>query len=300
MSLKFSAAVERAVSYVYRHGRPVDAAELACHLGHCDFSAAVAALSGYRNADAGFGHALEPDVRHRASTTLATNTAMQTMVRLKVPGYNDLIQGAMRFYVETYDADLIDWPLVTEAAKAAPCAPWWKGYDPKQWTGLNPRAEVLSYFIRFDYNAHEKLAADVRRAVLSELAKHEPLEQHAAQCVARLLRTPGIDSTLERACREKLERDLPKLLPKTKEDCKGYVLKPLTIARRPNSVLAGLVTHAIKMQHEHEFETQSPDGSWGPAWSWSDQDPTAWSQAEPEWRSIITMLTASSLAAYGA
>lgn len=291
-------SIERAVKYVYRQGRPVDAAELAFHLERGRADAAVEALSAYRTPDGGFGHALEPDVRAESSTVYATTIALQCMVRLKVDGYHPLVQGAMRYLVEHYDLRTAGWALVDDAAKAAACAPWWKGYDAAQWSELNPRAEILSYFVRFDHGRHDALAEEIRRKVLSRLAKEDALDKHDAQCVARLLRSPGIDGTLERACREALERDLPKLLPKTKAEMAGYALKPMTIARRPNSVLAGLVQDRVPAQHEYELETQSPDGSWGPAWNWGEASKD-WTLAEREWRSQLTMFTTSSLYAYG-
>jgi hypothetical protein len=256
------------------------------------------ALYAYRNTDGGFGWGIEPDVRWEGSTVLGTTMALQTLVRIKADGYHPLVQGAMRYLVEQYDLRTGNWALVNEGAKAVVGAPWWRGYEPSQPGELNPRAEILSYFVRFDHGQHAAMAEEVRRRVISRLSKEEPLEMHEAQCVARLLRTPGIDSTLERACREALERDLGKLLPKTREECAGYVLKPMTIARRPNSVLAGLVEHAVPVQHEYELSVQGKDGSWGPSWSWSDQDPAGWAEAERDWKSLLTMFTASSLFAY--
>lgn len=292
------ASVERAAAYVYRQGRPVDAAELAFHLGRGRADVVLEVLYAYRNSDGGFAHAIEPDVRAHTSTVLATTMALQTMVRVKADGYHPLVQGAMRFLVDHYDLRTQNWPLVNAEAKNAPCAPWWKDYNLEEPGELNPRAEILSYFIRFDHGKHDAMADEVRRRVISRLSKDQPLEMHEAQCVARLLRTPGIDSTLERACREALERDLSKLLPQRREDCAGYVLKPMTIARRPNSVLAGLVEQAVPMQHEYELSVQSSEGSWAPSWSWADLNPAAWAQAERDWRSLLTMFTASSLFAY--
>jgi hypothetical protein len=298
MAGRMSATVEKAMGFVYREGRPVDTAELAYHLGRGRADSAVEVLYAYRNADGGFGRGVDPDVRHPGSTVLATCAVMQTLVRLKVDAYHPLVQGAMRFFVEHYDMKTKDWSLVTPEAKLAACAPWWKTYDYGQWGGVNARAEILSYFVRFDFGRHEALAAEVRMQLVSRLAKDEKLEMHEVQCVARLLRSPGIDSTLERVCREALERDLPGMLPRTKEQCRGYVLKPLTIARRPNSVLAGLVEGCIPVQHEYEVESQRPDGSWEVPWNWAEVDAAEWARAEREWRSKLTMLTASSLFAF--
>lgn len=295
-----AAAVDRAVAYVFRHGRPVDAAELAFHLGQGTADVVMHLLGAYRNLDGGFGHGLEPDVRSPASSVLATTVALQRMVRVRVDPKHPMVRTAMGFLAGQMDPETTNWPLVTAEVRESACAPWWRGYNASEWGELNPRAEVLSYFVRFGGSGGGGGVFDeARRLVLSRLAKETALDMHELQCVARLLRTPGIDGTVERTCREALERDLPKVLPRSAEQCAGYVLKPLTVARRPNSVLAGLVESSVEVQHGYEVATQRRDGAWDVPWNWNEPDSQDWRAAEREWRSHLTMLTASSLHAYG-
>lgn len=304
--IELQSCIQKAIDYVYRHARPVDAAELAFHLGQGSCDVVLNLLSAYQNPDGGFGHAIEPDVRCATSTVLATTVAMQRMVRVQVNPYHPMVLSAIRYLVDQYELTTKNWPLVNEAARAGVCAPWWKKFEPGKpstWSEVNPRAEILSYFLRFDQARHgglnhQAMYDEARRVLLSRLAKEDALEMHEVQSVARLLRSPGIDGTIERTCREALERDLPRMLPKSVEQCRGYVLKPLTIARRPNSVLSGLVESAVNIQHEFEVTSQRADGSWDVPWNWSEVDAGEWAKAEVEWRGMLTMLTASSLSAY--
>lgn len=296
-------AIDRATTYVFRHARPIDAAELAFHLGRGAPGVVLELLRAYQNPDGGFGHALEPDVRSPQSSVMATTVALQRMLRVQANPFDPLPQAAIRYLVDQYNFTTKNWPLVSPTNTEHPCAPWWKSYNPDQWGELNPRAEVISYLIRFDQArhgglAHQGIFDEARRHLLSRLAKEDALDMHEIQCVARLLRSPGVDPTIQRTAREALERDLPKVLPRTKEQCAGYVLKPLTIARRPNSVLAGLVEHAVPVQHAYELETQRPDGSWPVPWNWDEPTNPHWLAAEHDWRGYLTMLTASSLHAY--
>lgn len=305
--IELQSCIQRAIDYVYRHARPVDAAELAFHLGQGSTEVVLTLLSSYQNPDGGFGHAIEPDVRCAGSTVLATTVALQRMVRVQVNPFHPMVLSAIRYLVDQYHLPSKNWPLINDEARAGVCAPWWKSFDPSRpetWSELNPRAEILSYLLRFDQSRHgglnhQAMYDEARRLMLSRLAKEQPLDRAEVQCVARLLRSPGIDQTIERTCREVLERDLPKMLPRTVDDCRRRdVLKPLTIARRPNSVLAGLVEGSVTVQHEYEVRSQRPDGSWEVPFDWGGSEPTEWTRAEREWRGMLTMLTASSLAAY--
>ena len=88
------ATFERAREFLYENGRWWSA-------GCRDSSRAspngvVDALIGYRNADGGFGHALEPDKRCPESQPLDVQIAFETLAAAGVaPG--DLIRGACEF-----------------------------------------------------------------------------------------------------------------------------------------------------------------------------------------------------------
>src|SRR5918996_3745272 len=64
--------LEAAERFILANARLLDRHRLACLLHGAPAEPVVAALGAYRNADGGFGHALEPDIRAPTSEPSAT------------------------------------------------------------------------------------------------------------------------------------------------------------------------------------------------------------------------------------
>ena len=79
MKMLTSAAAGKARSFVEDEGRPLERAKLAFHLDGAGPDAVVSELAEFQNADGGFGHGLEPDLRTPATSALATTVGMQTL-----------------------------------------------------------------------------------------------------------------------------------------------------------------------------------------------------------------------------
>jgi hypothetical protein len=56
---------------------------------------------------------------------------------------------------------------------------------------------------------------------------------------------------------------------------------------------------AIEANLDDLIARQQPDGSWSPPWSWEEQYPAAWAQAQNEWSGILTLNTLKQLQAFG-
>src|SRR5512147_1401750 len=66
----------KAREFIYANARRVDRAIYEVIFGGASADALVTALEPYRNADGGFGHALEPDLRTPHSQPLHTETGL--------------------------------------------------------------------------------------------------------------------------------------------------------------------------------------------------------------------------------
>jgi hypothetical protein len=86
--------IEAARQFVHTNGRVLERHRLASLVDGGSTEPVLAALRAYRNADGGFGHALEPDVRCPGSQPAATLQALEVLI----------------------DAGVTDDPLVTDAA----------------------------------------------------------------------------------------------------------------------------------------------------------------------------------------
>jgi hypothetical protein len=72
-------ALERAAEFIWRHARLLERALFACRFRDGPADAVRAAVRAYRNADGGFGHALEPDVRAPDSMPLHCELALAAL-----------------------------------------------------------------------------------------------------------------------------------------------------------------------------------------------------------------------------
>ena len=68
-------AWQEAKTYLFGNGRELDQMRFEFHFGPGNPEQVLAALMPYQNADGGFGHGLEPDLRTAASSAIATTQA---------------------------------------------------------------------------------------------------------------------------------------------------------------------------------------------------------------------------------
>ena len=114
--------VDRAERFVHANARLLDRHRLAVLLHRAPVAPALQALRAYRNADGGFGHALEPDVRAPGSEPAATFHALEVLAEL------DALDDPMVADAAAWTASIADRdggvPFVLPTAAAHPHAPW--------------------------------------------------------------------------------------------------------------------------------------------------------------------------------
>src|SRR4051812_43198695 len=109
------------------HARTVDRRRLEFLLGDDDATGVLGALDAHRNADGGYGWALEPDLRSPESQPAAAMHALEVMAEVAAT-------------TPTPAADLCSWLADTSIDRArlpfalalrshAACAPWWDDPD---------------------------------------------------------------------------------------------------------------------------------------------------------------------------
>jgi hypothetical protein len=255
-------------------------------------SGVVDALRGYRNADGGFGHGLEPDKRCPASLPVDVEVAIEA---LATAGTADagLLGPACDFLAAV--ADRVDAggavPLVFPVIEDYPRAEHWSdwAYPP----GVNPTAGLAGLLHRLQF-AHpwrdaataycwrvledDPLPDDVHALAevlvfLSHVPDRERAARHAAAVVAHL---PG--------------REMYHLDP----DAPGYGLTPLRMAPAPDAPWRSLFTDAQIDGHlDRLLANQQEDGGWPITWD----PPSAASRLE--WRGKVTLEAVRTLRAYG-
>jgi hypothetical protein len=235
------------------------------------------AVAAYRNADGGFGYALEPDCRAAASQPAAVEMALRLM---------DLA-GA---WDERLVRDAVDWLSVIEPAEGGaafvqptvsegPHAPWWV---PTEGASLIQTGQIagLLYARGFAHPWRER-AAEVMWSRIAALSEPNAYEMFGV--LAFLEQVPDRGRAADA-----FERVGPLLfscgLVALDPDAPGETHSPLAFAPLPGSMARRLFDPDVIEAHlDHLAGAQGNDGGWMFNWpSWSPA-------AEADWRGFITV-----------
>lgn len=299
-----SAQWTAAVEWLQRNGRTLDRALFANIFQHGSTTAVLQELAAYQNADGGFGHGLEPDIRTPASSPLATTVAFGLLRRLHAAADHPLVRTGTGYYLSTYDAAGLRWPMAFADVEDAPHAPWWTFGDLERnfaGFGLNPTAAVLGHL----YDYPDYVPAGVRKALFAAVlqrAQSRPgaMEMHDLLCLIELADGRSLAPEQRAAIAAEVERALPALLLQDPAQWDGYGIKPLDIAPAPGARFAGCVARdLVEQQLDHWIATQQSDGAWPIPWSWAEIDASAWAQAQRDWQGQQIVMRLATLAAYG-
>jgi hypothetical protein len=116
--------LDDARSFLAAHGRVLDRRRFDCHFDGGPPEAVRDAVAAYRNADGGFGHALEPDCRAPGSQPAATAMALETLHETGAWD-EDLARGACE-WLQTIEPEEGGAPFVLPSVEGWPAAPWWQ------------------------------------------------------------------------------------------------------------------------------------------------------------------------------
>jgi len=247
------------------------------------------AVDAYRNADGGYGHALEPDVRVSTSQPIFVHYALTS---LRDGGFlDDDGPAATCDWLDSVATDEGAVPYLLSDALTEPRAAHWSG----------------------DWCCAPSLIATT--AVAGGLhalgVQHEWLDRATAWCLQQIDEVPEysphtIHNVLEflhslpaaSADASRLERVTTRLnadnLVLMKTPVEAYGITPLQFAPTPKSPLRPLFDDAVIEAHLDDLESkQADDGGWPISW-----EPPAGS-ATHEWRGKWTVTAAHTLQAYG-
>lgn len=219
-----------------------------------------AALHGYRNADGGFGHGLEPDKLCPASLAIDVEVALQTMA---ASGHVDrvLVDGACAFLASISIDGAV--PLASSEIERYPRAVHWSesSYRPD----LNPTAGLAGLLHHLGIEHAWRTAATTW--CWQALEAGLPDDAHALGEVLVFLE--HVDDT-ERAARvaERIPAHLPQLAYfRANAEDPSYGVTPLHYAPAPNSRWRALFADDVIPAHLDRLERdQQADGGWALTW----------------------------------
>jgi hypothetical protein len=265
--------------FVRRDARLVERRLFSVLFEQGDPAGVVDALRGYRNADGGFGHGLEPDKRCPDSTALDVETAFDVMIAAGVRD-DELIGGAC------------DWlqSVATPEGAVSLTSPVIEGYPRAEhmsdWTyvqALNPTAGLVGrlYQLGFEHPWRDQAAEWCK----AELAKGLPQDGHGMLEALQFLEyQPDVDL-------DQIRDWLPKLSTYRADAADpSYGVTPLHFAPTPDSVWRQLFTQEQIDGHlDRLLADQQADGGW--AITWEPPGP----MATLEYRGVVTVAALRSL-----
>jgi hypothetical protein len=277
------AAAER---FILANARLLDRHRVAVLLHDAPVAPVLDALRAYRNADGGFGHALEPDVRSPESEPSATLHALRVLA--EVEALDDPMVGTAGAWLATIAEPDGGVPFLLPTAAEHPLAPF-----------LSPSSG--SSFLTFALagalwraGTGEPWLARATEWCWAELEDPAGLHAYGVKCALEFLDAvpdePRARAALERL-RAKLDPDGSIPVSGGTEDER---LTPLILSERPGLRSRALLTDAqIEADLDRLEQGQQDDGGWMFDWQ-------AWSPGQAvESRGAVSVHALATLRAHG-
>jgi hypothetical protein len=288
----------RARHFLKTEARPLDRALFEHRFEAAPAESVLERLARYQNADGGFGHALEPDVRTPSSSALATGIGLDMLKELDRPARHPMVRHAVAFLLQTFDGEAQVWRVIPRDANEYSHAPWWHDEDGSLARTFDefliiPRAQIVGLLRRYA----EIVPDDWLDAVTEEtVVSIERLEEEAFGGGGDTLRYALDLAEADALPRRFKHRLLPRLRDLTSrivcreaEEWGSYCATPLKIAPSPEAAVADVLWDDVQRNLDYAIEHQTGEGIWEPTWTWGESFPQAWEQAKLEWRGHLTL-----------
>ncbi len=237
------------------------------------------ALAAYRNADGGFGHALEPDGRCPGTQPVAIDFALQVMLETGTWD-GELAAGACDWLAAHAPAEG-GAVFVDPSVEGWPHAPWWAPEEG------HPPSLITTGLLAGSLHAGRMSHPWLERATALLWERIGTLDKTSPYDIRGLLwfleKVPDRDRARDsaaRLCPMIIDQGLVAMEPGTP----GEVHTPLDFAPRPGSPARAVFSQSLIDAHlDHLAAAQRPDGCWTFNW-------LAWSPAaEREWQGHCTI-----------
>ncbi|MFE7548083.1 hypothetical protein [Streptomyces gardneri] len=290
----------RAERFVWLTARVLEQRRFAYHFLRGGADQVETALTAYLNADGGYGHALEPDLRGPVSQPLHTAQALRVLESIGRCG-GMRVERICRYLtdISTHEGAL---PAIHPSQRGYPSAPYVPVVDSPP-SSLLTTGPVVGLLHRNQvWHAWLFRATEYCWAAVESLEKSHPYEIQAA--VAFLdgapdrSRAEAAADRLGRLVREQrlavLDPDRPEDYPVPDGYAPGEQHFPHDYARVPHSLAAGWFTdEEMARSLDRLAADQEEDGGWPIRWR-------AWAPGSAlEWRPIVTVEALRTLRAHG-
>ncbi|WP_131737782.1 hypothetical protein [Actinomadura roseirufa] len=137
--------LERAEEFLRLNGRIIDRRRFDLHFRGGSPAPVLAALRAYENADGGYGHALEPDLRGEASQPVPAQIALEILHQ--AGGDGDPAVARIGDHLASITAANGGVPFVLPSVRDTPHGPWWQTPDDPPGS-INPTGALAGLLYR--------------------------------------------------------------------------------------------------------------------------------------------------------
>ncbi len=300
-------AFERARHFLKTEARPLEWALFAHRFEDGSVEAALEALARYQNADGGFGHGLEPDVRTPQSSALATGIGLGILRDLNIPSTHPLVRRAVAYLLETFDDEKKVWRVLPEGASAYPHAPWWhdeEGSLARTFDGfvVIPRTQLVGLLQHFAADVPADWLETITQRTVEEFLRLDDVGAGGGDDLAyaiEMAETAALPARFKAPLVERLQEIVPNVVERDPTAWDSYCIAPLKLVSSPHSLAYDLLAEDVQANLDYQIAHQTEAGTWEPTWTWGDAYPQAWAEAKREWRGELTLAMLETLEAFG-
>lgn len=289
---------QKACDSIEKHARTLDKKLLDYHFERGPISNVRKELIKYQNEDGGFGNAIEPDIRLKGSSPMATSVGLQYCSEIEMDPNDTIIENAIKYLVETYQTEDGYWPFTFMDVNEEPHAPWWSTVEiepPLEAKWSNPNAELVGYMNRYSIHIPKDLLAALNKRAEFNIDSSEFIEGLIYDIICWIRTYPYLPPPLRIKAKKKIERTLQKIRPTIDEALRE--VRIFSLAPNPQSLFFKLFPDEVNSLIKSEIENQSEDGGWWPTWKWGQYE-DVWEIAKVEWAGKITIENLISLDQY--
>ena len=259
-------------------------------------------LARFKNADGGYGHGLEADLRTPLSSVLCTNFALEYL--RSVQAKNEHAESAVHYLVATFDSDLLSWRIIPSESQQFPHAPWWRKENLDERFDnyrVNPKFETLSHILAYRDCVPEFAVDDlVEESIRLLPAPTTTVDKGDIESCIRLVESEGILASQRERLMERLLAWIPRTVERDPRKWSEYCLQPLDVVSSGNSPFLSFLEEEVNTAIEYQLDHQNDTGSWEPNWHWYGTFPEEWTKAKAEWAGVLTLKTLLRLTSFEA
>jgi hypothetical protein len=299
---------ERACRFIKVQARPLERAMFEHLFEGSPAESVVTELAHFQNADGGFGHALEPDMRTPSSSALATGIGLRTLKKLHCSADHPMVRRTVEYLLATFDEGTQVWRVVPPDANDHPHAGWWHDEDGSLARTFDdflviPRAELVGLLHHYAPLVPADWLDRVTERTVADVETIGTLGEGGGDTLAYGLSLAETEE-LPRHFRDRLLARIRAVVPiavsRDPGEWDSYCIAPLKVASSPQSAVADLIWDGLQAHLDYQIDHQTAAGTWEPTWSWGEFYPEVWErEAKPEWRGYLTLDTLVTLRAFG-